>query len=167
MIVYMVGKLAPNSNHFTRGLVKYVPRRGCFRAVPSRNENKFATSPTPLVVERFIDNYMNFIPPDWYDIRFRINKLLVAPFWRKGIETKSGQNSIFESGGSQGRLRACPFLGTWRALLCGGVMRVGAAGDNMQRFLENRWFEIQKPSEVVRAKYLRRTYSGQSLVLYS
>ena len=37
MIPYMVGKLAPNSTHFTRGLVKYVPGRGYFRAVSSQN----------------------------------------------------------------------------------------------------------------------------------
>ena len=47
--------------------------------------------------------------------------------------TKSGQNGMFDSGGSQGRLSACPFLGTWRAFLCGKVMRVGAAGDDLQR----------------------------------
>ena len=28
---------------------------------------------------------------------------------------------MFDPGGSTGRLRACPFLGTWRALLCGVV----------------------------------------------
>ena len=37
-----------------------------------------------------------------------------------------------------GHLRACPFLGTWRALLCGKVMRVGAAGGDLQRLLEDR-----------------------------
>ena len=52
MILYMGGKLAPNSPHFTRGLVKYVPGRGYFRAVPSQNEDKLATSPTPPIVER-------------------------------------------------------------------------------------------------------------------
>ena len=45
MIPYMVGKLAPNSSHLTRGLVKYVPGRGHFRAVPSRNGDKFVISP--------------------------------------------------------------------------------------------------------------------------
>ena len=35
MIPYMVGKLAPNSSHLTRGLVKYVPGRGYFCAVSS------------------------------------------------------------------------------------------------------------------------------------
>ena len=50
---------------------------------------------------------------------------------------------MFDPGGSQGRLRACPFLGTWRALLCGEVMRVGAAGDDLQRSLEDRGFKVQ------------------------
>ena len=47
MIPYMVGKLAPNSSHLTRGLVKYVPGRGYFRAVLSQNGDKFGTSPPP------------------------------------------------------------------------------------------------------------------------
>ena len=29
---------------------------------------------------------------------------------------------MFDLGGSTGRLRACPFLGTWRALLCGELL---------------------------------------------
>ena len=33
MIPYMVGKLAPNSSHLTRGLFKYVLGRGYFRDV--------------------------------------------------------------------------------------------------------------------------------------
>ena len=52
MILYMVGKLAPNPPHFTRGLVKCVPGRVYFRAVPSQNGDKFSTSPTPPIVER-------------------------------------------------------------------------------------------------------------------
>ena len=36
MIPYMVGKLATNPSHLTRGLVKYVPGRGYFRAVHSQ-----------------------------------------------------------------------------------------------------------------------------------
>ena len=52
MIRYMVGKLAPNPTHSTRGLVKYVPGRGFFRAVPSQNGDKFVTSPPPSIVER-------------------------------------------------------------------------------------------------------------------
>ena len=70
----------------------------------------------------------------WYDSSFRRNKLLAPPSCRRVIETKSGQKRMFDPGGYQGRLRACPFLGTWRALLCGDLMRVGAAGDDLQRF---------------------------------
>ena len=46
----------------------------------------------------------------------RINNQ-VAPFWRRAIQTKSRQTPVFDPGGSTGRLRACSFLGTWRALL--------------------------------------------------
>ena len=35
---------------------------------------------------------------------------------RMVIETKSGENRMFDPGGSQARLHACPFLGSWRAL---------------------------------------------------
>ena len=37
-------------------------------------------------------------------------------------------HTTFDPGNSQGRLRACLVLGTWRALLCGEVIRAGAAG---------------------------------------
>ena len=43
----MIGKLAPNPFHSTRGLDKYVPGRNYFRAVPSQNGDKFVTSPSP------------------------------------------------------------------------------------------------------------------------
>ena len=52
MIPYMVGKLSPNSSHLNRGLVKYVPGRAYFRAVPSQNGDKFVTSRPPSIVER-------------------------------------------------------------------------------------------------------------------
>ena len=48
----MVGKLDPNPTHSTRGLVKYVPGRDYFRAVPSQNGDKFVTSPPSSIVER-------------------------------------------------------------------------------------------------------------------
>ena len=44
------------------------------------------------------------------------------------------QSRTFDLGGSQGRLRACPFLGSWRALVCGEVMHAGAAVDELQCF---------------------------------
>ena len=56
MIPYMVGKLAPNPTHSTRGLVKYVPGRGYFRAIPSQNGDKTVTSPPPSIVERVVES---------------------------------------------------------------------------------------------------------------
>ena len=53
MIPYMVGKLASNSSHLTRGLFKYVPGRGYFRAVSSQSGDEYVTSPPPPpIVER-------------------------------------------------------------------------------------------------------------------
>ena len=61
--------------------------------------------------------------------------LLAASSFRKVIETKSGENMTFDPGGSQGRLRACPVLGSWRALLCGVRLYVlEQLGDELQRF---------------------------------
>ena len=58
MISYMIGKLAPNSSHSTRGLIKYVPGRGYFRAVSSQNGDKIVTSPPPPpIVERIPMTY--------------------------------------------------------------------------------------------------------------
>ena len=47
MIIYAVDKLAQNSAHFIRGLVKHVSGRAYFPTVPSENRDKIATSPTP------------------------------------------------------------------------------------------------------------------------
>ena len=52
MIPYMVGKLAPKPAHFTRRLMKYIPGKGYFRAVPSKNGEIFVTSPPHQIVER-------------------------------------------------------------------------------------------------------------------
>ena len=49
---------APNSSHLTRGLVKSVPGRGYFRAVPSQNGDKYVTSPPLAIVELSI-RYQN------------------------------------------------------------------------------------------------------------
>ena len=73
-------------------------------------------------------NVWTLVPSAWYDSRFWKNKLLAAPSCRRVIEQKSRQNRTFDPGDFQGRLRACPFLGSWRALLCGEVIRVGVAG---------------------------------------
>ena len=40
----------------------------------------------------------------------------------------------FDPGGSRGHLRACPFLGSWRALVCGEDLRAGAAGNELHCF---------------------------------
>ena len=57
-----------------------------------------------------------------------------APYCYRVVETKSRQNGTFDPGGSRGHLCTCPFLGSWRALVCGEVLRAGAAGDELQRF---------------------------------
>ena len=51
-----------------------------------------------------------------------------TPSCRRVIEIKSRQNGTFDPGGSRGHLRACPFLGSWRALVRGELIRAGAAG---------------------------------------
>ena len=48
----MVGKLAPNSIHSTRELVRYIPGWGYFRIVPSQNGDKLVTSLSPPTVGR-------------------------------------------------------------------------------------------------------------------
>ena len=86
-----------------------------------------------------------------------------APSCGRVIDTKSEQNRMFDPGGSEGRSAPACF---WeRGARC-FVVRSCAGGD-LQRFLEDRLFGIQKPSGVVRAKYLRRTYSDLSLTLRS
>ena len=61
-------------------------------------------------------------------------RLSATPYCRRVVDTKSGQNRTFDPGGSRGHLRACPFLGSWHALVCGEVLRNGTAGDKLQRF---------------------------------
>ena len=62
-------------------------------------------------------------------------RLLAAAYCYRVVETKSRQIMTFDPGGSRGHLRACPFLGSWRALVCDEVIRADAAGDELQRFL--------------------------------
>ena len=47
---------------------------------------------------------------------FQERNLSATPYCRSVVDTKSGQNRTFDPGGSQGHLRACPFLGSWRGL---------------------------------------------------
>ena len=58
---------------------------------------------------------------------FQESNLPAAPDCRRVVETKSRQNRTFDPGGSQDHLRACPFLGSWRALVCSEVTRAGEA----------------------------------------
>ena len=76
------------------------------------------------------------IPSASYDSSsvFHERNLLATPYCRRVVDTKSRQNRTIDAGGSQGHLRACPFLGSWHALVCGEVVRAGAAGDELQRF---------------------------------
>ena len=48
-------------------------------------------------------------------------RLSATPYCRRVVDTKSGQKRTFDPGGSRGHLRVCPFLGSWRALVCGEV----------------------------------------------
>ena len=59
---------------------------------------------------------------------FQENNLPAAPYCRRVVETKYRQNRTFDPGGLQGHLHACPFLRSWRALVCNEVMCAGAAG---------------------------------------
>ena len=70
----------------------------------------------------------------YYSSFWRINDQLAAPFCRSVIERKSGQTLVIDHGGSTGHLRACPFLGTWRAVLYGEVLVWAPAGDDFECF---------------------------------
>ena len=82
-------------------------------------------------------NSWTSVPSASYDSSsiFQERNLSVTPYCRRVVDTKFGQNRTFDPGGSRGHLRACPFLGPWRALVCGEDLRAGAAaGDELQRF---------------------------------
>ena len=42
------------------------------------------------------------------------------------------QTLVFDPGGFKGRLRACPFWGTWRALLCEEIFVQAPAGGDLE-----------------------------------
>ena len=68
-------------------------------------------------------------PPLWFCQTEEINSRTTiqyamddSSFWKMKVsEEKLSQTLAFDPGGSTGRLPPCPFLGTWRALLCGDV----------------------------------------------
>ena len=76
------------------------------------------------------------IPSASYDSSsvFQERNLSATPYCRRVVDTKSRQNRTFDQGGSRGHLCACPFVGSWRALVCGEAIRAGAADDELQRF---------------------------------
>ena len=67
--------------------------------------------------ERTSIQYVTYYSSFWW-----INNQRAAPFWRRIMQTKLRQTLIFDPGDSTGRLHACPFLGTWRALFCEKVL---------------------------------------------
>ena len=74
-------------------------------------------------------------------------KLLAAPYCRRVVHTKSRQNRTFDPGGSQGHLRACPFLGSWRVLVCGevyGLRQLVTSCSVLSR--EIRWLSETRPA---------------------
>ena len=66
-------------------------------------------------------NSRTSVPPASYNSSSSSGKPSAAPYCRRIVDTKSGQNRTFDSGGSPGYPRACPFLGSWRALVWGEV----------------------------------------------
>ena len=69
------------------------------------------------------ENSWTSIPSASYDSSsvFQERNLSATTYCRRVVDTKSGQNRTFDPGGSRGHLRACPFSGSWRALVCGEV----------------------------------------------
>ena len=52
----------------------------------------------------------------------------------KVLQTKSVQTLVFDPSDFKCRLHACPFLGTWRAFLCGEVLVWAPAGGDLECF---------------------------------
>ena len=88
-----------------------------------------------------------------------------APFWPRVIESTSGQNLVFNPGGSTGRLRTYSCFGTWCALLCGEVFVT--ALDKAAAFFGGRMTRSHHLAGEVQTNRLRRTYCGRSLFLRS
>ena len=70
------------------------------------------------------ENSWTSIPSASYDsssVFQEERNLSATSYCRRVVDTKSEQNRTFDPGGSRGHLRACPFWGSWRALVCGEV----------------------------------------------
>ena len=106
----------------------------------SIEEAKSTKTPTPYV--------------SYDSIFFQMNNVPAAPFCRRVIE-KIGCLMLVV----QGRLYACPFLGSWRALLCGEVHVRAGWGCNVFWRIDDSGLKSLR--ELYGKKYLRRAYSGQ------
>ena len=73
-------------------------------------------------------NLWTSVPSAWYDSSFWRNRLLAAPSYWRIIEPNPGKIGRLIRAVLKVVSAPARFLGTWRALLCGEVMRVGAAG---------------------------------------
>ena len=73
---------------------------------------------------------------------------------------------MYDPGGSIGHLYACPFLGTWRALLCGEVLVWAPAGGDLEYFWQMHYSEHHFPKKRTSDPYVLRliTASSQSWV---
>ena len=83
-----------------------------------------------------------------YDSKvFQNSNLAAAPYSRRVVETKYRQNMTFDPCGAQGPLHACPFLGLWRALVCGEVCMLEQLVTSFSVFPEEiRWLYEAKPA---------------------
>ena len=69
---------------------------------------------------------------------------------------------MLDPGGSTGHLRACPFLGTWRALLCGEDLVWSPAGGDLERFRLIHISEHHLPKERTSDPYVLRLIAVSS-----
>ena len=69
---------------------------------------------------------------------FQERNLSATPYCRRVVDTKSEQSGTFDPGGSRGHLRACPFLGSWRASVC-GIYGLGQLETSFSVFFRTRF----------------------------
>ena len=105
------GGLVPTSKRSTETEITVNKPLQSYSSEEENSKNKNVRASTPFA---------------WYDSSFW--KLFLAPSGLRVTETKPMQNRTFDTGGSQGHPRACPFLESWHALVCGEVIRAGVAG---------------------------------------
>ena len=88
--------------------------------------------------------------------------LLAPPSYRRVVETKSVQSRTFDPGGFQGRLRTCPFWGSWRRCFLGRFML--GLGEAAACF-GGSMIQDSKALRSGTGEILHRTYSGNLLAL--